>query len=257
MKLKPCIDIHNGYVKQIVGGSLSDKNDFAKDNFVSDKNAEYYSKLYKSDNLKGGHIILLNPASSPFYDRNLRQAENALSAYPRGMQIGGGINDENAEFFLKKGASHVIVTSFVFKNGELNYDNLNKIIKVIGKEKLVLDLSCRKKDNKYFIVTDRWQNFTDIVLNTKTLNELSAYCDEFLVHAVDVEGKSSGIENQLVGILSEHTKIPITYAGGVSSFDDLKKLKAVGKDRIDVTIGSSLDLFGGNLEYKKVVEFCL
>lgn len=257
MKLKPCIDIHNGYVKQIVGGSLSDKNDFAKDNFVSDKNAEYYSKLYKSYNLKGGHIILLNPNSSPYYEADLKQAENALSAYPQGMQIGGGINDENAEFFLKKGASHVIVTSFVFKNGKLNYDNLNKIIKVIGKEKLVLDLSCRKKDDKYYIVTDRWQNFTDIVLNAKTLNELSAYCDEFLVHAVDVEGKSSGIENQLVGILSEHTKIPITYAGGVSSFDDLKKLKAVGKDRIDVTIGSSLDLFGGNLEYKKVVEFCL
>ena len=257
MKFRPCIDIHNGFVKQIVGSSLADENDFAKDNFVSENNADYYSKLYKSNNLKGGHIILLNPSSSPFYEANLRQAESALTAYPQGMQIGGGINDENASFFLEKGASHVIVTSFVFKNGEINFNNLNKIIKTIGKEKLVLDLSCRKKDDKYFIVTDRWQNFTDIVLNAKTLNKLSAYCDEFLVHAVDVEGKSSGIENQLVEILSEHNNIPITYAGGVSNFDDLKKLKAVGKDRIDVTIGSSLDLFGGNLEYKKIVEFCL
>ena len=256
MKFRPCIDIHNGNVKQIIGSSLSDDNDFAQENFISKRDAKFYSKLYKSDNLKGGHIILLNSTTSPFYAEDIIQAENALLAYPQGMQIGGGINDENATFFLEKGASHVIVTSFVFRNAEISFKNLNKLISNIGKEKLVLDLSCRKRGNDYFIVTDRWQNFTELKVNLDTVNELSNYCDEFLVHAVDVEGKSAGIDEKLVKILSEHKKNPVTYAGGVSDFDDLKKLKAIGNDKIDVTIGSSLDLFGGKMEYNRVVEFC-
>lgn len=256
MRFRPCIDIHNGKVKQIVGGSLKDNNDYAKDNFISEKNADYYAELYKKDNLKGGHIILLNPVTSQYYNADVEQALLALKAYPQGMQIGGGITDENASFFLENGASHIIVTSYVFSNGVINYDNLKKLFNTIGKDKLVLDLSCRKKNNDYYIVTNRWQTFTDVKLTPSVLDELSQYCDEFLVHAVDVEGNSSGIDEDILNILSEFNGIPITYAGGVSNFDDLEKLRKLGKGKIDVTIGSSLDLFGGKMEYKKVIEFC-
>jgi phosphoribosylformimino-5-aminoimidazole carboxamide ribotide isomerase len=256
MRFRPCIDIHNGKVKQIVGGSLKDNNDYAKDNFISEKNADYYAELYKKDNLKGGHIILLNPVTSQYYNADVEQALLALKAYPQGMQIGGGITDENASFFLENGASHVIVTSYVFSNGVINYDNLKKLFNTVGKDKLVLDLSCRKKNNDYYIVTNRWQTFTDVKLSHSVLDELSRYCDEFLVHAVDVEGNSSGIDEDILNILSEFEGIPITYAGGVSNFDDLEKLRKLGKGKIDVTIGSSLDLFGGKMEYKKVIEFC-
>lgn len=256
MRFRPCIDIHNGKVKQIVGGSLKDNNDYAKDNFISEKNADYYAELYKKDNLKGGHIILLNPVSSQYYSADVEQALLALKAYPNGLQIGGGITDENASFFLENGASHVIVTSYVFSNGVINYDNLKKLFNTVGKDKLVLDLSCRKKNNDYYIVTNRWQTFTDVKLSHSVLDELSRYCDEFLVHAVDVEGNYSGIDEDILNILSEFNGIPITYAGGVSNFDDLEKLRKLGKGKIDVTIGSSLDLFGGKMEYKKVIEFC-
>ena len=255
MRFRPCIDIHNGSVKQIVGGSLSDNNS-AKENFISEKNADFYADLYKKDKLTGGHIILLNPVSSEYYEADVKQALIALKTYPQGMQIGGGITDQNAEFFLENGASHVIVTSFVFKNGVIDYNNLKSLIKCIGKENLVLDLSCRKKGNDYYIVTDRWQKFTDIKLNKSIIDELSNYCDEFLVHAVDVEGKSAGIDEQILKILSECEGVPITYAGGVSNMSDLEKLKKLGNNKIDVTIGSALDLFGGEMQYKKVVEYC-
>ena len=197
MKFRPCIDIHNGNVKQIVGGSLSDKNNYAVDNFVSEYDGAYYGKLYKSYGLTGGHIIILNPVGSEFYNADLEQAYSALSAFEGGLQIGGGINDENAAKFLEKGASHVIVTSFVFKNGVVNFDNLNRLVKSVGKSRLVLDLSCRKRDGKYYVVTDRWQKFTDIEMNSQTLEMFSEYCDEFLIHAVDTEGKAKGIEPQL------------------------------------------------------------
>ncbi len=256
MRFRPCIDIHNGSVKQIVGGSLSDNNNSAKENFISENNADYYSSLYKKDNLIGGHIILLNPVSSEYYQADINQALCALKAYPHGMQIGGGITDKNAQFFLENGASHVIVTSFVFKDGNINFNNLNTLVDCIGKEHLVLDLSCRKKGNDYYIVTDRWQTFTDIKLNKSTLEELAQYCDEFLVHAVDVEGKSAGIDECILKILSECDSIPITYAGGVSDMADLEKLRKLGKNKIDVTIGSALDLFGGKMQYEKIVEFC-
>ncbi|WP_410065768.1 phosphoribosylformimino-5-aminoimidazole carboxamide ribotide isomerase, partial [Ruminococcus sp.] len=197
MKFRPCIDIHNGNVKQIVGGSLSDKNNYAVDNFVSEYDGAYYGKLYKSYGLAGGHIIILNPVGSEFYNADLEQAYSALSAFEGGLQIGGGINDQNAAHFLDKGASHVIVTSFVFKNGVVNFDNLNRLVKSVGKSRLVLDLSCRKRDGKYYVVTDRWQKFTDIEMNSQTLEMFSEYCDEFLIHAVDTEGKAKGIEPQI------------------------------------------------------------
>ena len=236
MEFRPCIDIHNGKVKQIVGGSLRDKGNQAKENFVSEMDGAFYAQLYRKENIKGGHIILLNPVTSEHYEATKAQAMSALSNYPDGLQVGGGITAENANEFIKAGASHVIVTSYVFKDGKINYDNLNKLVQAVGKEHLVLDLSCRQKDGKYFIVTDRWQKFTDETITTELLDELSEYCDEFLVHAVDVEGKADGIETELVSLLGQWGKIPVTYAGGVHSFDDLRLVKELGRDKINVTI---------------------
>lgn len=254
MEFRPCIDIHNGQVKQIVGGSLKDRNDEAKENFVAKKGADYYAELYAAHHIKGGHIILLNPASSEYYEATRKQALRALEAYPQGLQIGGGIHAENATEYLDAGASHVIVTSYVFKDGRINMDNLEKIYREVGKEHLVLDLSCRKRDDKYYIVTDRWQKYTDEVVDEKILNLLMSYCDEFLIHAVDVEGKAQGIETQLVSQLGEWGQMPITYAGGVHSYEDIDLLKKLGKDRIHVTIGSALDIFGGSLSFEEVIK---
>lgn len=255
MKFRPCIDIHNGKVKQIVGGSLKDQGDQAAENFVSSQDAAFFAQLYRDKGLKGGHIILLNPPSSEYYAKTKEQAMEALAAYPGGLQIGGGINPSNAESFLKKGASHVIVTSYVFKDGQLHYDRLKEMVSAVGKEHLVLDLSCRKKENDYYIVTDRWQNYTNVVLNSDTIEELSESCDEFLIHAVDVEGKSQGIEQELAALLGRTCRIPCTYAGGVHDFQDLELLKELGKGKIDVTIGSALDLFGGNMKFEDVLAY--
>lgn len=255
MKFRPCIDIHNGSVKQIVGGSLADKGDFAVDNFVSEYDGAYYGRLYKSKGLSGGHIIILNPSSSEYYAKDVEQAYAALSVFEGGLQIGGGINNENAGDFLDRGASHVIVTSFVFKNGTVNFDNLDRLVKAVGKNRLVLDLSCRKRGDDYYIVTDRWQKFTDIKLDEKSLDMFSAYCGEFLIHAVDVEGKAKGIEENLVRLMGNSTSIPSTYAGGISSFDDLDKLRTLGNGRIDFTVGSALDIFGGNMKFEEVCAY--
>ena len=256
MNFRPCIDIHNGQVKQIVGGSLADKGNIATENYVSDKGGAYYAGLYRDKNLSGGHIILLNKKDSEYYDADVQVAKDALAAYPGGLMIGGGINADNAPEFIEAGASHVIVTSYVFKDGIINYDNLNKIVNAVGREHLVLDLSCRKKDDNYYIVTDRWQNFTDETVTSELIEKLSSYCDEFLVHAVDVEGKANGIETDLVKILNQAGSARITYAGGVGSYDDLLSLKELGHNRIDVTIGSALDLFGGKLDFDKVLNIC-
>ena len=254
MKFRPCIDIHNGQVKQIVGGSLRDLGDQASENFVASQDAAFYAKLYQKYNLKGGHIILLNGKDSSYYEQTKNQAIGALKAYPKGMQIGGGINDENACEYLEYGADKVIVTSFVFKDGKIAYDNLEKIVKAVGKENMVLDLSCRKKEGKYYIVTDRWQKYTDVILDHNTLDYFSDYCDEFLIHAVDVEGKANGIETDVAAILGEWGKRTVTYAGGIHSYEDLKQLRLLGKGKIDFTIGSALDLFGGNLEFEQIVR---
>lgn len=255
MKFRPCIDIHNGQVKQIVGGSLSDKNNYAKENFVSSYDGAFYGNLYKDAGLAGGHLVLLNPAGTKEYDDDCRQAFSALRAFDGGLQIGGGINADNASQFIEKGASHVIVTSYVFKNGEIYFDNLNKLIDAVGKDRLVLDLSCRQRDGEYYIVTDRWQKFTDVKMNKETMEMLSDYCAEFLIHAVDVEGKASGIEENLASTLGENFIIPTTYAGGISSFGDLNKLKRLGKSLIDFTVGSALDIFGGKMNFDEVARF--
>ena len=255
MKFRPCIDIHNGSVKQIVGGSLKDAGDRAAENFVSGQDAAFYAGLYREREIKGGHIILLNAASSPYYEETKKQALSALSAYPRGLQAGGGITPENAAVFLEAGASHVIVTSYVFSGGQIQYDRLRTLVKETGKENLVLDLSVRSREGRYYIVTDRWQKYTSVELSEKVLDELSAYCDEFLVHAVDVEGKSAGIEAPVAKLLGDWGKIPVTYAGGVHSFADLDQLRDLGKGRVDVTIGSALDLFGGEMAFEDVLAY--
>ena len=256
MKFRPCIDIHNGKVKQIVGGSLKDAKDQAVENFVSDQDAAFFAEFYRNLGIRGGHVILLNAKDSIYYEETKRQALGALAAFPGGLQAGGGITEKNAAEFLNAGASHVIVTSYVFRDGQICYENLEKLKHEVGKERLTLDLSCRRKDGQYFIVTDRWQKYTDVALSLPVLRELSSDCDEFLVHAVDVEGKAGGIEVPLVRLLSEMDAFPVTYAGGVGSFRDLELLKTEGKDKIDVTIGSALDLFGGPLPLEEVLKRC-
>ena len=254
MRFRPCIDIHNGKVKQIVGGSLTDRGDRASTNFVADKPADWFAGRYQEDGLYGGHVILLNPASSPYFEETKKQALRALQAFPGGLQIGGGICPENASEYLEAGASHVIVTSYVFKNGVISWENLEKIRNAAGKEHLVLDLSCRKKDGNYYIVTDRWQKFTEEIVTLELMEKLGSYCDEFLVHAVDVEGKAHGVETELAELLGQYTAHPVTYAGGVGSMADIEELRRAGQGRLDVTVGSALDIFGGSIPFEVLAE---
>lgn len=252
MKFRPCIDIHNGKVKQIVGGSLKDKDNQAVTNFSSELDASYYAKMYQKDGLTGGHIILLNAKDSKYYEATKAQAVGALKAYPGGMQIGGGITAENAGAYLAAGASHVIVTSYVFRDGMLNRENLNRLERAVGKEHIVLDLSCRRRGADYYIVTDRWQKFTEVKLTEDILDELSEKCDEFLVHGVDVEGKASGVEEKLVELLGSWGKQPVTYAGGIGSMEELMHFQKISDGKLDFTIGSALDLFGGKISYEQI-----
>lgn len=269
MQFRPCIDIHNGKVKQIVGSSLKDLGNKAQENFVSKQDASFYADMYKKDGIKGGHIILLNAADSEYYEATRQQALLALHTYPGGLQIGGGITAENAPYYIKEGASHVIVTSYVFKDGQIHYENLNKLVKSVGKKKIVLDLSCRyiekngmiehnmdsSEESGYYVVTDRWQKVTKERITPALLDELAEYCDEFLIHAVDVEGKQNGVETELIKVLGSWGRIPMTYAGGVHTYQDIELVKELGKGKINVTIGSALDLFGGTLKYKDVLAF--
>lgn len=255
MRFRPCIDIHNGKVKQIVGGSLQDENDRAVTNFSSEQDASFYAKLYQEDGLKGGHVILLNGKGSNYYEATRAQAILALRAYPGGLQIGGGITAENAAEYLEAGASHVIVTSYVFQDGTFHQDNLNRLLAAVGKEHVVLDVSCRRRDGAYYIVTDRWQKFTEVKLTEKVLDGLSRQCDEFLVHGVDVEGKSSGVEEELVKMLGAWDGAPITYAGGIGSLEELAYFQKISNGKLDFTIGSALDLFGGTIPYRNLLNF--
>jgi phosphoribosylformimino-5-aminoimidazole carboxamide ribotide isomerase len=236
-------------VKQIVGGSLSDDPTTLRTNFVSERSAVWYAELYKRDKLRGGHIIMLGAG-------NENAAREALKAYPGGMQIGGGINSDNAQNWLDADASHVIVTSWVFRDGILDWERLRALAQKIGKSRLVLDLSCRKKGEYYFVVTDRWQKFTELKLDSGNLRKLAEFCDEFLIHAADVEGLCRGVDLDLVQKLSEWTSIPTTYAGGARSIADFEKVTRLGKNRIDLTVGSALDIFGGKgVSYDDIVEY--
>lgn len=250
MKFRPCIDLHGGTVKQIVGSTLSDERpEVLQTNFTAEKSSSWYAELYKKDNLTGGHIIKLGPG-------NDEAATEALGAWPGGMQIGGGITADNAIEWLDRGASHVIVTSYVFSDGVIDKNRLSKLVDRVGKSRLVLDLSCRRRADDYYIVTDRWQNFTEVAISEQVLDELAGCCDEFLIHAADVEGKCSGIEQVLVEKLAHWSPLPTTYAGGVRDRADMELVQTLGRGRIDITIGSALDIFGGEtITYREAVEF--
>jgi phosphoribosylformimino-5-aminoimidazole carboxamide ribotide isomerase len=246
---RPCIDLHEGRVKQIVGGSLSDSPGQLRTNFVSDRPASWFAELYKRDGLTGGHVIQLGAGCES-------EARSALAAYPGGLQIGGGVNLDNARGWLDAGASHVIVTSWVFREGRVDWNRLNSLVRAIGRERLVLDLSCRMREQKYFVVTDRWQKFTALEVNGETLQTFCQHCAEFLIHAVDVEGLCQGIDGELVQQLGEWSPLPTTYAGGAKSLEDLKTVTRLSKGRMDLTIGSALDIFGGTgVRYADCVAF--
>lgn len=245
---RPCIDLHNGQVKQIVGGTLDD-SECPDTNFVSENDSAYFAELYKSDQVLGGHVIKLGPGNDD-------AAKKALNAWPGGLQLGGGINDQNASYWLDQGASHLIVTSHVFSNGKFSQDKLDELVKITGKDKLILDLSCRIRDGKYWIVTDRWTKFTETELNAESLNFFAQYCDEFLIHAVDVEGMCKGVDMQLVKFLADNSPLISTYAGGAKSIQDLEDISSISNNRVHLTIGSALDIFGGTqIKYSDAVAF--
>ncbi len=248
MRFRPCIDIHDGKVKQIVGSTL-DGAGRARTNFVADQGPAYFATLYRRDGLSGGHVIMLGPG-------NEEAAREALAAWPGGLQVGGGITADNARQWLDAGAQAVIVTSWVFRDGRIHEDRLRRLVRAVGRDRLVLDLSCRRRGDDYYIVTDRWQKFTRTAISPATLEELSRSCAEFLVHAVDVEGKCRGIETELAARLADWSPIPTTYAGGIRSLADLHLLKEIGRGRLDATIGSALDIFGGTgITYQEAVAF--
>jgi phosphoribosylformimino-5-aminoimidazole carboxamide ribotide isomerase len=244
---RPCIDLHEGKVKQIVGGTLGDSK--LRTNFVSEKSAAWFAELYKRDGLTGGHVVMLGSG-------NQDAACAAIAAFSGGLQIGGGINAQTARDWLEAGASHVIVTSWVFSEGRVNWERLGELVKAIGKKRLVLDLSCRRRGKNYFVVTDRWQKFTELAISPETLQKLAESCAEFLVHAVDVEGLCRGIDRELVEKLGQWSPIPVTYAGGANSISDLETVTKLGQGKVDLTIGSALDIFGGKgVRYADLVEF--
>jgi len=246
---RPCIDLRDGKVVQIVGGTLGNDPVAVKTNFVSERPAAWFAELYKRDALTGGHVIMLGVG-------NEAAARSALAAYPGGLQIGGGVTAANAPDWLDAGASHVIVTSWVFRDGQVDRERLAELVKRIGKDRLVLDLSCRKRDGNYFVVTDRWQKFTDLILSATTLATFAESCAEFLIHAVDVEGLCRGIDGKLVSALGQWSTIPITYAGGANSLSDLETVARLGQGKVGLTIGSALDIFGGRgVRYADVVAF--
>ncbi|MEH6650604.1 MAG: phosphoribosylformimino-5-aminoimidazole carboxamide ribotide isomerase [Motiliproteus sp.] len=236
-QFRPCIDLHQGQVKQIVGGSLNDQG--AETNFISAYDAPYYAELYRRNTLTGGHVIALGPG-------NKEQALKALAAWPGGLQFGGGVNNDNAAEYLEAGASHVIVTSHLFENGQFSWERLEQIKAEIGADRLVLDLSCRKTDQGWHIATDRWQSITELAISPETLGELEQHCAEFLIHAADVEGLQGGIDQALVRLLGSHCTIPVTYAGGARTLDDLQLVQDLSEGNVDLTIGSALDIFGGS-----------
>ena len=238
-RFRPCIDLHSGQVKQIVGSTLSDTGAGLKTNFVSDRDAAWYGELYRRDELSGGHVIMLG-------SNNELAAKSALAAYPGGLQLGGGIRPCNAEEYLTAGASHVIVTSYLFEtDGNFSETRLQKMVAAAGKDRLVIDLSCKATADGWTVAMNRWQTLTDLHVTPETLRHLASHCAEFLIHAVDVEGKCEGIDEALVSFLGKHSPIPMTYAGGIHRMADLHRIQELSSGRVDGTVGSALDLFGG------------
>lgn len=251
MKFRPCIDLHAGRVKQIVGSTLSDGDGATlRTNFTSDLPPAHYAEMYRRDGLTGGHVIMLGPG-------NEAAATEALAAWPGGLQLGGGITGANAGLWLDRGAAAVIVTSYVFRDGRIFEERLRELVRTVGRERLVIDLSCRKREDRYYVVTDRWQKFTGVEIGRESLNYFAEFCSEFLIHAADVEGRCAGVAADLVADLAEWTPIPTTYAGGARDLADLRLVRELGRNRLDVTVGSALDIFGGTtITYREAVEFC-
>ncbi|KAG0264056.1 Enzyme that catalyzes the fourth step in the histidine pathway [Actinomortierella ambigua] len=241
---RPCIDLHSGQVKQIVGGSLNDKDQSTlRTNFVSSEPPGYYAGLYKQHNLTGAHVIKLGPGNDD-------AALECLRAWPDGLQVGGGITAENAQAWIDAGAAKVIVTSYLFPGAKFSLERLEALCKAVGKERLVVDVSCRKRGSEWIIAMDKWQTLTDMTVNKESLDLLANYCSEFLVHAADVEGLCRGIDEDLVKALGEWTAIPTTYAGGAYALSDLDLVNRLSGGKVDLTLGSALDIFGG-----KTVKF--
>ena len=249
-KFRPCIDLHQGKVKQIVGNSLTKNQASLKTNFISNQSAADFARLYAKDGLTGGHLIMLGP-------ENKEVACKAIRAYPQGLQVGGGINVDNALEWIEQGASHVIVTSCLFsENGHFMLSSLKELVSRIGKDKIVIDLSCKRREEDWVVMKDNWQKETDLSLSPFLLKMLSGYCSEFLIHATDLEGKCSGIDTELVEFLGKHCPLAATYAGGATSISDLDYVKSLSSSKVDITIGSGLDLFGGTLvKYKDCVSW--
>lgn len=248
MRFRPCIDLHRGQVKQIVGSTFSDDDPGRiATNFASAHPASWYAERYRRDGLAGGHVIMLGPG-------NDEAAEDALRAFPGGLHLGGGVNVDNAPAWLEKGAAAVIVTSYVFREGLIDEARLERLVRRVGRERLVLDLSCRKREGRYWVVTDRWQHFTGVEVTPANLTRLAVSCAEFLIHAADVEGRCEGVETDLVALLGGWDGIPVTYAGGIRSREDIELIRTLGRGRLDFTVGSALDIFGGSgLTYDEVV----
>ncbi len=238
-RFRPCIDLHHGEVKQIVGGTLSDDGAGLRTNFVSTHPAAWYAARYREDGLRGGHVIKLGPG-------NDEAARSALAAYPGGLQLGGGITAGNAAEWLEAGASHVIVTSAIFDaTGRFLRPALDELVGTIGKERLVLDLSCRRHGSGWRVAMNRWQTLTELELSPATLDMLAGNCAEFLIHAADVEGRCQGVDEALVRMLGNWCGCPMTYAGGIASMADFELIGTLSDGRLDATVGSALDLFGG------------
>ncbi|KAF3923722.1 hypothetical protein ABW20_dc0106111 [Dactylellina cionopaga] len=242
-KFRPCIDIHAGVVKQIVGGTLSENSNASSSPLVTNHTSvhppSYFSNLYKVNNLTGAHVIMLGPNCED-------AAREALDTWPGGLQVGGGINLQNAQKWLDWGAEKVIVTSYLFPDAKFSLERLQELSGTVGKDKLVVDISCRRKDGGWFVATNKWQTIADMEVTKETLSLLSDYCSEFLIHAADVEGLCRGIDEDLVRALGEWSSIPITYAGGGKDLGDLALVKELGGGKVDLTFGSALDIFGGD-----------
>lgn len=238
-QFRPCIDLHEGNVKQIVGGSLSDRGPGPQTHFVSDLGPSHFAALYRDDGLEGGHVIRLGAG-------NDEAAREALGTWPGGLQLGGGIQQDNAQEWLDAGAAKLIVTSCLFEGDELSLDKVRSFSRQVGAERMVIDLSCRRRDGEWWVAANRWQTITRTPVDAETLERLSEYCSEFLIHAVDVEGLQRGIDEELVARLAEATPRPCTYAGGGREIQDLERVERLSAGRVDLTFGSALDLFGAD-----------
>ncbi len=247
-QFRPCIDLHEGHVKQIVGSTLSDTG--ADENFVSDRPSSHFARMFAGDDLTGGHVIMLGPG-------NTDAAREALATWPGGLQVGGGINLDNALDWIEAGASHVIVTSWLFdQDGGFLEDRARALAHTIGTDRVVIDLSCRRHEDGWIVAMNRWQTLTELAVTAETLDQLARYCDEFLVHAADVEGKCGGIDSELVELLGRWQGKPVTYAGGVGNMNDVELVQDRSRGFVDVTVGSALDIFGGAaISYQQLVQW--